>query len=129
MKKLLKWLVLIFSWITVSPLILYLGKKWQIGKKKARVALMLLSPLFLFFYSFLLSAFIYWGDVTYRLHFYNNRVRIERITGASTPACRVISSEISLKVLKKDYEETFTFKLKNAPSDSSLNKIDRMLDE
>ena len=128
MKKLLKWLVLIFSWFTVSPLMLYLGKKWQIGKKKARVALMLLSPLFLILYAFLLSAFLYCGDIVYRMQYFRNRDRIERITGVALPAFRITNCKIGSRGFNGDYKDSFTFKFKSLPSDELFDDIDKMIE-
>lgn len=72
MKKIFRYIPLVFSWLTLSPLFYDLSKRWGIGSKPVRIILLVVSPLFLSIY------FIIWcikGDTDYGfMHSDNEKV-------------------------------------------------------
>ena len=96
--------------------------------KKTRVALMLLSPLFLILFAFLLSAILRCGDMVFRMQHFRNRDRIERITGIALPAFRITNFNFGSRSFNGDYEDSFDFKFKSLPSDELFDTIDKMIE-
>ncbi len=72
MKKIFRYIPLVFSWLTLSPLFYDLSKRWGIGSKPVRIILLVVSPLFLSIY------FIIWcikGDTDHGfMHSDNEKV-------------------------------------------------------
>ena len=79
--KITQWLALLLSWLTISPLFVYLANKWKLIGKKVRILLLLVSPLMLivYFIIFLLALQGYF-DYQRKYNYADNEV-IERITG------------------------------------------------
>lgn len=88
--KITKWLTLILSWLTISPLFIYLASKWQMIGKKVRILLLLISPLMLIvFYIFFLLALQEYDDYQRKYKFANNET-VERITGVAFPELDIV---------------------------------------
>lgn len=123
MKKVLKWIAIIISWLTLSPLILYLGHRWNIGNKYTRTAGMLLSPLFFITCLFLYAFFFIEGNHEY----FQNRNRIERITDVKLPEFEVIVYNEGLRHFTGDFTDHFIFEFKSIPPDKLFDKIDILI--
>ncbi len=123
MKKLLKWIVLLLSWLTLSPLILYLGHRWKMGNKYVRIVAMLISPLFLILYLLLFTFFYYEDNTSY----FQNRNRIERITEVKIPKFKVIEYHEGRRGFTGEFEDQFTFEFKSMPPDDMFDKIDELI--
>ena len=128
MKQFLKWILLFFSWLTFSPLILPLGRKWKIGNKYVRVFMILLSPLFLVLYLFLFIIVLGLLHEDSRYEYFQDRDRIERITGVRLPEFIVVEYNKGERSFPGDYEDSFTFLFRNLPPDEMFNDIDKMIE-
>ena len=111
--KLIQWLTLLLSWLTVSPLFFYLARKWRLVGKKVRVLLLLISPLMLIVYAvavlFILQGY---GDYKRKHHFANDEV-IERITGVPFPELNIIDYEKGEAGFLGDYNDMLTLEMEN----------------
>ena len=122
-KGALKSIVMLCCWITISPLMLYLGHRWKIGDNFTRVALMLLSPFFFILYLCLLLVYL---EHDARVYF-QKRDRIERITGVELPKFKVIEYHKGEICFTGDFEDEFTFEFRATPSDALFDQIDEMI--
>ena len=91
--KIIRWLTLLFSWLTISPLFFYLAREWKMIGKKVRILLLLISPLMLIVY-----IIIYWValdeyNAYQRKYRFANNEAIERITGVAFPKLDLIDCE------------------------------------
>ena len=89
----IKWITLLLSWLTISPLFIYLARKWRLIGKKVRILLLLISPLMLIVY-----IIIYWValdeyNAYQRKYRFANNEAIERITGVAFPKLDLIDCE------------------------------------
>lgn len=125
--KLIQWLTLLLSWLTVSPLFFYLARKWRLVGKKVRVLLLLMSPLMLIVYAvavlFILQGY---GDYKRKHHFASNEV-IERITGVAFPELSIIDYEKGDAGFLGDYNDMLTLEMKNDLSESTYHYLDSVI--
>ena len=125
--KVAQWLTLILSWLTVSPLFIYLARKWQLIGKKVRVLLLLMSPLMLIVYAvavlFILQGY---GDYKRKHHFANDGV-IERITGVPFPELNIIDYEKGEAGFLGDYNDMLTLEMENDLSESTYHYLDSVI--
>ena len=127
MNKILKYIVLIVSWLTLSPLMVYLGHRWKMGNKYVRIAAMLFSPLFLMLYSILFFCYIFWAENYDRKHHFQNRDRIERITEVRIPKFEVTDYYEGRRGFNGDFTDWFTFEFKSTPPDELFDEIDKLI--
>ena len=123
MKNISKWIVLIISWLTLSPLILYLGHRWKMGNKYVRIVAMLLSPLFLALYLLLFTIVCFEDDRSY----FQNRGRIERITEVRIPKFKVIEYHEGQRGFNGDFNDWFVFEFKATPPHELFDEIDKLI--
>ena len=83
--KITKFLLLFLSWLTLSPLFLYLASNWKLIGKKVRILLFVISPLMLIIYLVVtIVVYMAYDDYNRKHRFADNDV-IERITGIRFP--------------------------------------------
>ena len=125
--KITQWLTLLLSWLTISPLFVYLAKKWKLIGKKVRMLLLLISPLMLigYFILFLLALQEYY-DYRRKYRFANNEV-IERITGVSFPELSIIDYEKGNAGFLGDYNDVLTLEMENDLNESAYHYLDSVI--
>ncbi len=126
------WCVL--SWLTLSPLFLYLTNRWGMLKKWLRIVLMLISPLFIVIYALVaIGLFIvivvicpdFFSIITRTRddYYFSNPKRIERITDMKFDIDRVISYEPGEKSFLGDYDSTTRVLLNERPDYVLLDSL------
>lgn len=125
-----KLIALIFSWLTLSPLLLILDGRWKLLPKWLRVVLFVLSPMMLI----IVAAAIFWGYSYYSEyyiwhHFVKRRV-IENITGVRLPKYKVTErrEERLCFVRFPEHVYDFTLEFKKMPDDAFYKKLDEHFD-
>lgn len=125
--KILQWLIILFSWFTISPLFYYLTCRWKLIGKKLRVILLLISPIFLVIYILL---FFYGLDTYYsyqRKHRFANKDVIERITGITYPNFKIIEYTKGKTAFQGDYSDQLKIEFKEVLSTAFYQKLDSLV--
>lgn len=128
--KALKYIALLLSYLTISPLLLILDRKWQLLPKWLRITSFILSPLMLIIMGIALFISIYWYKLDYypRHHFVRPRV-IENITGVRLPKYKVIKYDKGVEYEKSrlsfliDYTDEFVLEFKEMPSEEFYQQL------
>ena len=125
--KITKWLTLLLSWLTISPLFIFLARKWQLIGKKIRILLLLISPLMLisYFVLFLLALQGY-DDYRRKYRFANNKT-IERITGVAFPEVDIINYKKDNRGFLGDYNDKITLEMEDELSESTYHYLDSII--
>ena len=125
--NILRWFILLLSWLTISPLFIYLARKWQLIGKKVRILLLLFSPLMLigYFILFLLALQGY-DDYLRKYRFANNKT-IERITGVAFPEVNLIDYKKDNRAFLGDYNDKLTLEMENELSESTYHYLDSII--
>ena len=125
--KITRSLTLLLSWLTISPLFIYLARKWQLIGKKVRILLLLISPLMLivYFITFLLALQGY-DDYQRKYRFANNKT-IERITGVAFPELDIIDYKKDNRGFLGDYKDKLTLEMENELSESTYHYLDSII--
>ena len=103
--KITQWLTLLLSWLTISPLFVYLANKWKLIGKKVRILLLLISPLMLIGYFILFLLALQGYDDYQRKYRFANNETIERITGVAFPELSIIDYEKGEAGFTGDYND------------------------
>ena len=121
---LFRYIVLIFSWLTLFPLFFYLSTRWKIGLKPVRVILMLLSPLAVYFY---LCLFIFGisvkGEID-RFFMYSDSEDISRITEVAFPKFSTKRYYPDESSFSGEFMNSRVVKFKQTPSDMFYHVLD-----
>ena len=125
-----KWLTLIITWLTVSPLFFYLSYRWKILRKWLRWVLTLISPLFLIFYLVIIVFLVFWLKDSkinpYRDdNYFSNEKRLERITGIKFDINKIIDFQKETQSFTGDYSAKTTILLKKLPDYQLLDSLVR----
>ena len=125
--KITQWLTLLLSWLTISPLFVYLASKWKLIDKKVRILLLLISPFMLIVCS-IIPLFIRKGYIDYKRKYYfaNNEV-IERITGVSFPKFELIDYKQGDAYFLGDYKDRLILEIKDDLSESTYHYLDSII--
>ena len=125
--KITQWLTLLLSWLTISPLFVYLAKKWKLIGRKVRILLLLISPLMLigYFILFLLALQVY-DDYRRKYKFANNEA-IERITGVTFPELDIIDYKKDNRGFLGDYKDRLTLEMEDDLSESTYHYLDSVI--
>ena len=124
-KQIIKWIALILSWATISPLFLFLTYRWRMLKKWLRWILTLVSPLCIFIFSMLFLIVVLWifsrppRDDKY----YSNEQRLEKITGVRFEIKKVVEYIPGKCTFTGDYSSTTKILLKNIPNYEKLDSL------
>ena len=123
----IQWLTLLLSLLTLSPLFIFLARKWQLIGKKVRILLLLISPLMLigYFILFLLALQGYY-DCQRKYKFANNEA-IERITGVAFPEVDLIDYKKDNRGFLGDYKDRLTLEMENELSESTYHYLDSII--
>ena len=125
--KIIQWLTLLLSWLTISPLFIFLARKWKLIGKKVRILLLLISPLMLigYFILFLLALQGY-DDYRRKYRFANNEA-IERITGVAFPEVDIIDYKKDSRGFLGDYNDKLTLEMEDELSESTYHYLDSII--
>ena len=125
--NILRWFILLLSWLTLSPLFIYLARKWQLVGKRTRILLLLISPLMLIVYS-IIPLFIRKGYIDYKRKYYfaDNEV-IERITGVTFPKFKLIDYKQGDAYFLGDYKDRLILEIKDDLSESTYHYLDSII--
>lgn len=126
---LFRYIVLIFSWLTLFPLFFYLSTRWKIGLKPVRVILMLLSPLAVYFY---LCLFIFGisvkGEID-RFFMYSDSEDISRITEVAFPKFSTKRYYPDESSFSGEFMNSRVVKFKQTPSDMFYHVLDSLCNQ
>lgn len=122
--RILCWLTLLLSWMTISPLFIYLGSRWKLIGKRIRIFLFLISPFMLMFY-LIIFLFALQGYIDYeRKHRFANNEDIERITGVVFPELRIVEYKKGRVSFNGDYCDNKTLEMEEDLSESTYHYLD-----
>lgn len=126
--KITEWLALLLSWLTISPLFVYLSSRWKLIGKKMRILLLLVSPLMVIVY-FIILLLALQGYYNYqrKYHFADNEV-IERITGVAFPELDIVDYIKWDTGFSGDYNDVITLEMKDDLDESTYNYLDSIID-
>lgn len=125
--KILQWLISLISWLMLSPLFYYLTWKWKLIGRKLRVALLLISPIFLGLYIIL---FAFGLDTYYnyhRKHRFADKAVLERITGITYPDFKVIEYTKGRTSFLGDYNDELIIEFEKMPSAVFYQFLDSLI--
>ena len=125
--KIIQWLTLLLSWLTISPLFVYLANRWKLISKKVRILLLLISPLILivYFIIFLLALQGYF-DYQRKYHYADNEV-IQRITGVAFPEVDIIDYEKGESSFLGDYNDKLILEMEEDLDESTYHYLDSII--
>lgn len=120
-------ILLLMSWLTISPLFYFLGRRWKSFKKGRGITLLLISPLFLVLYLFLTV----WGSSEYYDYRRENRFAdqkvLSRITEAPFPSFTKKQYIKGRTSFTGDYMDELLIEFKETPSDDFYQIIDSLI--
>ena len=125
--KITQWLTLLFSWITISPLFVYLASRWKLIGKKVRILLLLISPLMLIVYFILFLLALQGYDDYQRKHEFADNEVIERITGVAFPELDIIDYKKNDRGFLGDYKDKLTLEMEDELSESTYHYLDSII--
>lgn len=102
MKKhiVIKSIALFLSWLTLSPLLLILDRRWELLPKRLRIVLFVLSPLMLIVFAAVLIACYLFYCEHFRVRYFVKPKVVGNITGVRFPKYKVIENT-------KDYKSFY----------------------
>lgn len=117
----IKSIVLIASWLTLSPLLLILDGRWKLLPKRLRIVLFVLSPLVLVMLLAIgILSYSYYLDYWRENHFVRSRV-IENITEVKMPKYKVIERNLGRGL--RDHYDTFILEFKETPDSAFFQTL------
>ena len=125
--KILQWLTLLLSWLTISPLFIYWARKWRLIGKKVRILLLLISPLMLIGYFILFLLALQGYDDYRRKYKFANNEAIERITGVAFPELDIIDYKKDNRGFLGDYKDRLTLEMEDDLSESTYLYLDSII--
>ena len=125
--KIACWLTLLLSWLTISPLFIFLARKWQLIGKKVRILLLLISPLMLIVYFIIFLLVLQGYDDHRRKYRFANNETIERITGVAFPELDIIDYKKANRGFLGDYKDKLILEMKDELSESTYHYLDSII--
>ena len=126
-KTFMKWIALVVSWLTLSPVFYYLAKRWNFYGKKTRLVAMLVSPMFLMIYLCVFLSAVFWQANYSRENYFLDRDRIERITDVRLPKFKVKDYTKGNNSFNGDYNDGFYIEFNSPLPDSLFERIDSLI--
>ncbi len=129
--KTAQWIVCIISWGIVPPLYLYVTRRWDLIRGKARMTFLFLSPIFIlgtlmvYMLLALIGKFAY--DLYQRTHRFADNEKIERITETEFPEFDVVECEPGLGSFTGDYTDRLIFEFDEIPSEEYYQMLDSLI--
>ena len=126
----IKSIVLIASWLTLSPLLLILGGRWKLLPKWLRILLFVLSPMMLV----VITVAAFWGYdyylEYYMQHHFVKRKVVENITGVRLPEYKVVERGEDRKCFGRypEHAYDFTLEFRKIPDDAFYETLNEHFD-
>ncbi|MBQ6770759.1 MAG: hypothetical protein IJP44_07270 [Bacteroidales bacterium] len=126
----IKSIVLIAFWLTLSPLLLILDGRWKLLPKWLRIVLFVVSPMMLV----VMAVVAFWGydyySEHYMLHHFVRRRVVENITGVRLPRYKVVDRGEEWACFGRSPEHTYDFTMgfKKMPDEDFYKKLDEYFD-
>ena len=125
--KITQWLTLLLSWLTISPLFVYLANRWKLIKRKVRILLLLISPLMLIVY-FIIFLLALEGYFNYqRKYYFADNEMIERITGVAFPEVDIIDYQKGKSGFLGDYSDKLILEMEADLGESTYHYLDSII--
>ena len=125
---LIKTIVLILSWLTLSPLLLILDGRWKLLPKWLRLVLFVLSPMMLIVMAVAsIFGYMYFSEYHMKHHFVRPRV-VENITGVRLPKYKVVEYERGPRSFNGDYTDEFVLEFERIPDEDFYKKLEEHFD-
>ena len=127
---LIKTIVLILFWLTLSPLLLILDGRWKLLPKWLRIVLFVLSPMMLIVMAVAsIFGYMYFSEYHMKHHFIKRRT-IENITGVRLPRYKVVNRGETWRCFRPVPDQTYdcTLEFKRMPDDAFYKKLDEHFD-
>ena len=121
--KVLKWFICLLCWVLMPPLFYYLVKRWSLMSKKIRIWMLVLSPIFLFFYLLFFVVIIPLGVEYYIAHRYDCRSNVERMIKVEMPRYKAIKHET---LGTPGHHHFTTIMFKKLPPEEFYSSLDSM---
>ena len=123
---LIKTIVLILSWLTLSPLLLILDGRWKLLPKWLRLVLFVLSPMMLIVMAVAsIFGYMYFSEYHMKHHFVRPRV-VENITGVRLPRYKVVEYQRSKS--RWDRSDSFTLEFQKMPTEDFYKELETRFD-
>ena len=125
--KITQWITLILIWLIISPLFVYLAKRWNLIGKKIRILLLLISPLMLIVYFILFLLGLQGYDDYQRKYKFANNETVERITGVAFPELDIVEYKKDNRGFFGDYNDKLTLEMEDELSESTYLYLDSII--
>ena len=125
--KITQWITLILIWLIISPLFVYLAKRWNLIGKKIRILLLLISPLMLIVYFILFLLGLQGYDDYQRKYKFANNEAIERITDVAFPEVDIVEYKKDNRGFLGDYNDKLTLEMEDELSESTYHYLDSII--
>ena len=122
----IKAVALLASWLTLSPLLLILVRRWKLLPKWLRIVLFVLSPMMLVIIAAVaFLCYAYYWDYYYPRHHYVKPKVVENIIGMQLPRYKVIEYDKDRRSFNGDYSDGFTLEFRKMPDDDFYDELDQ----
>lgn len=128
MKKhiVIKSIVLLLSWLTLSPLLLIFDRRWKLLQKRRRMLLFFLSPLMLIVFTAILIACYLFYCEHFRVRYFVKPKVVENITGVDFPKYKVVDCQSRKNRLDKS--DKFSLEFQEVPTEEFYKELDERFD-
>lgn len=120
-----KYIAIFLSYLTLSPLLLILDRKWNLLSKWLRITLFILSPFMLVVVGVIVCLGVYWYQYYYPKHHFVKPSVIENITGIKLPKYKVIEYDMGEEYSNGYYPQKYVMEFKNIPSEEFYQELDK----
>lgn len=125
--KITQWLTLLLSWLTISPLFIYLASRWKLISKKVRILLLFISPLMLIVYFIIFLLALQGYDDYERKYKFANNEAIERITGVAFPELDIVEYKKDNRGFLGDYSDKLILEMEEELNETTYHYLDSII--
>ena len=125
--KITQWITLILIWLIISPLFVYLAKRWNLIGKKIRILLLLISPLMLIVYFILFLLGLQGYDDYQRKYKFANNETVERITGVAFPELDIVEYKKDNRSFLGDYNDKLILEMEEELGELTYHYLDSII--
>ena len=125
--KLFRAITLILTWATLSPVFVYLAKRWGSIGKKLRTFLLLISPFMMVVYVLVcMAVYGVWSSYDRKYRFADNQA-IERVTGVRFPQLKLVDYDKGGSSFTGDFNDCLTLEMQDELSEATYNFLDSLI--
>lgn len=126
MKTIIKWATILICWLTISPILYLLSRKWALMPKWVSLILILVSPLVLIFF-FVSGIILYMKYDKYQENIqFSTPSKIEKVTALLLPCFDIKDGIDGSTALQGDYRNQRLIVLKGIPDVDFYEKLDKL---